>query len=206
MMRNSRFLIKIVFLSILLSFITLVFSQVNNETTQYINICDNSFILKKYYVLPPPPGYSVTWILDSSFNIQGNVNSDVIYVKWENKGIYNIIVQYSNGDCFSQNELTVIVNECPDVTLFVPNAFTPNGDQINDVFGAYGEGIKEFDMSIFNRWGELVFKSSNIEYRWDGNYLGRMCQDDVYLYSITYKGIDNKFRHIYNGKISLIRH
>jgi len=205
MVRNLIiFWFKIVFLSILISFTPHVFAQANAVEPQYINICDTSFVLKKYSVSPPPPGYNIIWILDNQINIQGDLNSNIIYIKWENEGVYNIIVQYSNGDCFSQNELEIIIEGCPDVTLYIPNAFTPNEDPINNKFGAYGEGIIQFNMQIYNRWGELLFVSSSIENKWEGTYKNKICPDGVYVYKIKYKDINNKEKLIY-GRVLLIK-
>ena len=65
-----------------------------------------------------------------------------------------------------------IVEVMPPVNLYVPNAFTPNSDGTNDTFGAKGDGIIEFNIQIFNRWGELVFESNDINKVWDGIYKG----------------------------------
>ncbi|HOS48836.1 MAG TPA: gliding motility-associated C-terminal domain-containing protein, partial [Bacteroidia bacterium] len=55
------------------------------------------------------------------------------------------------------NEVEII----PQMSFYIPNTFTPNGDGLNDTFGIAGEALKEFRMQIFNRWGQLVFESGN---------------------------------------------
>ena len=79
----------------------------------------------------------------------------------------------------------------PVVTLYIPNAFTPNSNRRNDQFYAYGEGIAEFEMVIFNRWGEYLFRSSNMNVGWDGTFNGFEVPNDVYVYVVNYIGIDD---------------
>jgi len=79
----------------------------------------------------------------------------------------------------------------PVVTIYVPNAFSPNSNRINDRFYAYGEGISGFEMVIFNRWGEYLFRSNNIDVGWDGTFNGIEVPNDVYVYVVNYVGIDD---------------
>ena len=199
----SKFWFKVVFLSILMFIGSSAVTQVNVGEPQHIDLCNTPFVLKKYSVVPPP-GYTITWVLDPQLNIIGNINSDAISIKWDNPGSYTIVVQYSNGECFAQSELDVIVDGCPDLTLYIPNAFTPDGDNINDKFGAYGTGITKFNMRIWNRWGEMIFEANSLEDRWNGVYKGDICQDDIYVYQLRYEGVNYKSRYIY-GRVLLIK-
>ncbi|MBS1652499.1 MAG: gliding motility-associated C-terminal domain-containing protein [Bacteroidetes bacterium] len=85
---------------------------------------------------------------------------------------------------------------CLNITLnygiYIPDAFTPNGDGINDEFRVAGYSISEVKMDIFDRWGEKLFSSSDITKGWDGMYNGTLCKSDAYVYKISYKGIDGK--------------
>ena len=87
--------------------------------------------------------------------------------------------------------------------LYVPNAFTPNGDGVNDMFRAYGDAIElsNFTMQIFDRWGALLFESNNIEYGWDGTYKGKLVQTGSYVWKIIAKErytpiIHNNYGHV----------
>ena len=87
----------------------------------------------------------------------------------------------------------------------MPSAFTPNHDGHNDCFGAkYWGFITEFDFSIFNRWGECVFKTKNPGQCWDGNYKGKLQIADVYVYIIHARSFceASVFR---KGTVALIR-
>lgn len=70
--------------------------------------------------------------------------------------------------------------------IFVPNTFTPNKDGLNEMFTAYGIEVISYDMKIFDRWGELIFQTSDIDRGWDGIYKGRLVPNDVYVYKIEF--------------------
>ncbi len=76
------------------------------------------------------------------------------------------------------NEIRVI----KDPNLFYPTAFTPNGDGLNDVFNVIGQFVVDFEMDIFNRWGELMFTTSDFERGWDGNFRGNAMPEGTYTF------------------------
>ena len=93
------------------------------------------------------------------------------------------VVAYKKGDLsvLSVSNETIIV---PSMSLYIPNTFTPNGDGINDTFGISGEAIKEFNMIIYNRWGDQVFSSNNTNTRWDGTFQGKKVSSGTYVYKV----------------------
>ena len=118
-------------------------------------------------------------------------------------GIFNVWLYVENiYGC--KDSIAKPVNIRPDFALFIPNAFTPNGDIYNPTFAAKGYGIKEFKMYIFNRWGELIFVADDINKGWDGTFNGVECQQDVYVYRIEVLDLNLK-KHQYIGSVSLIR-
>lgn len=72
------------------------------------------------------------------------------------------------------------------VCMFVPNAFTPDGDGINDLFKAVGPSAQAMKLSVFNRWGEQLFHTENINAGWNGLYGGAAQKQDVYIYKLKY--------------------
>ena len=80
----------------------------------------------------------------------------------------------------------------PTISLYVPNTFTPNGDGLNDNFGAYGEAINDYSMEIYDRWGALIFKTASANEKWDGNYKGKPSPQGSYAYKIAALGPDGK--------------
>ncbi len=77
--------------------------------------------------------------------------------------------------------------------VFVPNAFSPNDDAFNDVWGVSHAFVKVFDMKVFNRWGQKVWENDFKGTQWDGKVNGAIAGNDVYIWIVTYKGWDNKF-------------
>lgn len=84
--------------------------------------------------------------------------------------------------------------------LFIPNSFSPNGDGVNDIFHVIGQGIEGLQFRIFNRWGELIFSTSDFSQGWDGKYLNLEAPMDIYVYYIRYKDfageVNEKIGHI----------
>jgi gliding motility-associated-like protein len=74
--------------------------------------------------------------------------------------------------------------EGPPNVVFIPNVFSPNGDGENDNLYIRGENIKELTFSIYSRWGELVFESTDLNAGWDGTYKGKPCDPAVYIYHV----------------------
>ncbi len=120
-------------------------------------------------------------------------------------GIYTItLITSTQFNCLDTAYQTVIIE--PDFLFYIPNAFTPDGDGINDSFTGKGIFIKDFEMRIFDRWGNLIFFSNDIRKPWDGkaNHGSEIAQRDVYIYS--FKVTDFKsVKHIYKGVVTLVR-
>jgi gliding motility-associated-like protein len=94
-------------------------------------------------------------------------------------------VTVSAGNCLLTDSINVTGNPGGSLNIYVPNSFTPNGNGLNEVFMAKGE-VMTFNMKIFDRWGALIFESSDINKGWDGFYKGRLVQEDVYVWLIEY--------------------
>jgi gliding motility-associated-like protein len=100
----------------------------------------------------------------------------------------------------------------PESRMFVPTAFTPNGDGHNDYFGARTIFVVKhkkfrqltFELKVFNRWGEMVFFTQNPDEEWDGTYMGKPCPAGVYAYLAKGVGYDGKL-HVAEGAVTLVR-
>lgn len=95
-----------------------------------------------------------------------------------------------NYGCFDDTyDLTVFV--IPPSFISMPKSFTPNGDGINDIIyvkGWYIQELKEY--SVFNRWGELIFSTTDLDEGWDGKFNGKLQKSDVYVYKVRVLGVD----------------
>ena len=104
--------------------------------------------------------------------------------------IVYVIVEDNNG-CFGESD-NAVVKYNARVDLHVPNSFTPNGDEHNELFVIAGDDILSFQINIFNRWGKEVYSTNNISKFWDGTHNGELVQQGVYTYYIDIIGDDLK--------------
>ncbi len=105
------------------------------------------------------------------------------------EGMYRVEL-VSMAGCVGVDSVYILVltDELPEECIFIPNAFTPDGDGLNDTFKAVtGCPVSFFRMEIFDRWGELMFVSKDISIGWDGFYDGKLCPGDGYVYKIVYR-------------------
>lgn len=121
-----------------------------------------------------------------------------------NRTDYVLTISMESGlaTCYAKAKLHVAVQEAD--FMYVPNAFTPNGDGNNDIFLVYGQDIQKASVKIFNRWGELVFESVNQFQGWDGMYKGVLAPSGLYTYVVQATRLDNT-KEERNGSIMLIR-
>ncbi|MGV3558249.1 T9SS type B sorting domain-containing protein [Larkinella arboricola] len=126
-----------------------------------------------------------------------NQSSYLIKAAIREKRYYRLVcTQYpnritpQNHQCYSvSNTLLVTVRsaeECRNSWIYVPDVFTPNHDQINDVLEVYHDESITFELRIFNRWGSVIFITDTHGAGWDGTYLGKPCEEGVYPWKITY--------------------
>jgi gliding motility-associated-like protein len=135
----------------------------------------------------------------------------------DTSGIQNPSYQYLDTGMFTVRLLVTSVDGCTDVTrrtvvidpdfmFYVPNAFSPNMDGRNDYFRGYGEGVNwdTYELTIYNRWGEEIFYSADVETPWRGWFKDREVEVGVYVWKIrifSTSGIE----HVYRGGVSLLR-
>lgn len=118
-------------------------------------------------------------------------------------GEYTIMLAaYNSTGCADTARATLVVND--NYALYAPNTFTPNGDGINDEFRVKGLNIKEFELLIFNRWGELIYCSNDMAQGWNGVYQGVASQIDVYVYKLLFTDVFNHHHALY-GTVNLVR-
>lgn len=112
------------------------------------------------------------------------------------------IVTNSNG-CTDTAYNEVLIR--PEFLFWLPNAFTPNGNGLNDVFKPSLLGVHNYKFLIFDRWGEKIFETSDPDEGWNGYYKNRLCTNDVYVYKITFKDDVLNNDHAYIGRVTLVR-
>ena len=170
--------------SVLLSFYETTYLYLGNDT----NICPGETI-----ELNAGTGFSEYLWQDGS--------EDNLFIVTE-PGIY--WVKIFDGKCYASD--TIFIDECS--SLWVPNIFTPNGDNFNDYFYAVGSNTTKFKMEIFNRWGRRLQTLNNINEKWDGKYKGNKCSQGVYYWIANFEISDksgNKINKTLKGSVTLFR-
>lgn len=134
------------------------------------------------------PPRSVTCVNCNSNSVSPDVNT-VFYA-----------TTYNSFGCKSIDSVQILVSP----VIYLPNAFTPNGDYINGIFKPEHIGIISIEVIIFNRWGELIYKFDTLDGGWDGTYNGKPAQQDVYIYKL----VATDFNHDLiekSGTVTLVR-
>ncbi|MCC6251893.1 MAG: gliding motility-associated C-terminal domain-containing protein, partial [Bacteroidia bacterium] len=115
---------------------------------------------------------------------------------------YFVTITDNVTGCFNIDSTVVYIN--PDPEVFIPTAFSPNGDNNNDILYVRGNCVKELSFKVYDRWGELVFKSHSISNGWDGTFKGQELQTGIYVYVIDYVLYNDKIK-TGKGNVTLIR-
>ncbi len=148
---------------------------------------------------------------DWDFGYGGQTSTDIhpVHVFPDSvPGSYEVCLTAINGSgCMDSVCQTVIIDD--EFLLYVPNAFTPDGDGVNDVFlpRLNGYDVTSFNMLIFDRWGEEIFQSSFPDVGWDGSAKGgtEIAQTDVYVWLIRVKDATTNREKIYKGHVTLLK-
>lgn len=144
------------------------------------------------------PGTTVMWSPPEGLSCTDCLNPTAYP---EETTVYYLTVTDELG-CTSEDSLTVYSYP----TIYVPNAFTPGGNDKNPIFYAYGRGIADFNMTIYSRWGQVIFLSDNIDKGWDGTINGSDVQTGVYIWTIQYTtDVDPITVHEDIGHVTLLR-
>ncbi len=122
------------------------------------------------------------------------------------EGNYEVIlIATSEFGCIDTTSQIVIVY--PELVFYVPNSFTPDGDEYNQSWGIYIEGIDvyNFELLLYNRWGEIIWESHDPSAKWDGSYNGRPVEIGTYTWTIKTKDVLNDEIYDFNGHVNVIR-
>jgi gliding motility-associated-like protein len=146
-------------------------------------------------------------IMDWSWDIGGlesSILQDPSYIFPEDTGNYVVTLHVTDANgCTDSISHNVII--LAEYAVYIPNAFTPDGDGVNDEFLPQGFGIIEGDYSflIFNRWGEVIFETHTTERGWNGTYKGKKVESGSYVWKINFKDM-NGLNHQKVGQISVL--
>ena len=121
----------------------------------------------------------------------------------ENLNIYRVVALKNQNSPIESVSNAVSVEK--PYALYSPNAFSPDGDGINDIFKISGQGMNDFQIEIFNRWGQMVYKSIDLSNGWDGTFKGKILPTGTYVYKIKTSKYGDEQKLIKNGTVALVR-
>ena len=141
-----------------------------------------------FYSNPTPAAQFYKWSIYHSTELIVTRNDKDIRYSFLEPGSYRVVCAVNNATCASDSmEVTVAVAES---YLAVPNVFTPNGDGKNDEFRVAYRSLRDFHIWVYNRWGKLVYESTDPAKGWDGNINGRPAAEGAYFYVVRAMGTD----------------
>lgn len=176
--------------------------------------------------------FPVTTTVEIYPNPQPNLGEEGIFCSDEetftiDAGMYNSYL-WSNGSTSSTVEImegdtytitvtdenncvgtdSILVSDVCPTFVFVPNVFSPNFDGVNDYFEVQGRNVLNLEMSIYDRWGELIFYSNELDTKWDGTYKNQPLADGVYVYVIEVTGYNYRgdiYNELLKGDVSILK-
>ncbi len=180
--------------------------QCNNTSSYEVMVIPSPEIaFSEYDTLWMEPGDILEAGDNTSYYYIWNTGSTATEIIIDTIGFYSVEVT-TPQNCSSGKSVMVLWNSIP---FYIPNAFTPNGDGLNDTFGAIPkyDYINHYHISIFNRWGQQIFETSDITNGWDGTYQGTSCMQGTYVYRIAYEefGQQRTTSKVFEGTVMLVR-
>ena len=170
---------------------------------QFIQLCDEQPEIGVYNVVTTLPG-------ETEWNLNGLLyNDNTLTVTWESEGYYTLTAIHTTNGCVSDPATTTVsISRCPEMIFYIPNTFTPDGDEYNQTWQpVFTSGFDPYDFHIivFNRWGEIIWESRDATATWDGSYKGRMVTAGIYTWLLQYGDSVTDARYQHHGHLTLIR-
>jgi gliding motility-associated-like protein len=177
-----------------LNLVTLPLPEISISVEQETSLCIGDTVL-----CVANGAKSYKWYINDHF--LGDNNRVYIYLSDLSNRV--LIAGQADNGCRDTTAVVIQADACCE--LFVPNAFSPNGDGVNDGFSPVPHGnIQGYRLQLFNRWGQLVFSALDVNDHWDGTYNGMPADAGVYFYYITAKCMEGT-ELIRKGDVTLIR-
>jgi gliding motility-associated-like protein len=183
-------------------FISFMLMSLVTSAQQVFELCAGETKTVTYYSTSTGDGTN-TWTV----NGLPYFGEELTYT-YDNEGVYNIVLRRENGPCYVEEVLQVVISECPGTIYWVPNCFTPDGNELNQIFGPVmteGYDINGFEFIVFNRWGNIVWESNDPNGRWDGTFQGKKCSDGVYTWKLVFNLFGNDKKITNHGHLTLLK-
>ena len=187
-----------------------------------------TYIRPNFITIHPTPTSKFTLdpeetdICNALVNFTDQSEGATTYFYWFDDSTYfsqeqNPTHTYQNGGTLYPMQIAINEFGCEDTSyqklniepfaIYVPNTFTPDDDEFNNNFNAlFGLQVMEWELSIYNKWGELIFQTLDPAFGWDGSYNGKIMQDGTYAYLLKYKSCDKpNLWQLLTGHVYLLR-
>jgi gliding motility-associated-like protein len=149
----------------------------------------------------PSINTTVYWNLGDSTTLEDIYD---FYHTYQSSGNYDVTLIALSGFGCTDTTIYQIIIDPATFTLFIPNSFTPNNDEHNELFVIKGVDIIEFNIKIFNPWGNKLFESNRLDKYWDGSFEGSIVQQDKYTYLVTVLDLNGDI-HEFPGTVYVIK-
>jgi gliding motility-associated-like protein len=141
------------------------------------------------------------FILGNTLFLTSQSNNEILYNEYYN--IYRVVAVRNLNDQIISTSNAISVEK--PYALYAPNAFSPDSDGINDFFKISGQGILDFQIEIYNRWGQMVYKSDDLSKGWNGTFKGKNLPTGSYVYKIKTIKNGNGEELVKTGTVALVR-
>jgi gliding motility-associated-like protein len=170
----------------------------------FFELCDGDSIPSTYSVVSTLSGGYNEWTLSGNTTQSTNFN-----IAWDAFGMFPLsVVNYVNGCPSPQQQTVITIVQCPNLLFYIPNSFTPDGDEHNNNFKwTFTSGFDpyNFHIEIYNRWGEIIYESNDPQDYWDGTYANTPCTSGLYNYKVHFKSQKDDGKYELVGSVNLIR-
>ncbi len=178
--------------------------QESRTITKSGTYCKNNLLLMG----TTNPGETIQWYKDG-ISIVGE-NTSILSVDTSEEGNYQYRIIYPDNSCTISNteKVTHVEKQCGSSICFVPNAFTPDNDPHNDVFKPKFSNvtlIEDYIFQIFDKWGALIFETTDPKQGWNGEFKNVKCKSDVFAWKYSFKQVTSTQKENKIGHVNLVR-
>jgi gliding motility-associated-like protein len=171
---------------------------------EFFEVCDGDSIPSIYSVTSTVLGGYNEWTL-----VGNTTESDNFNIAWDAFGTFVLsVVNYVNGCASPQQQTTITIAQCPQELLYIPNSFTPDGNEFNNTWRPIitsGFDNTEYRMTLYNRWGEIIWESQDINEGWDGTYNNSIVPVGSYVWTVQLKALKTDYRQVLSGSLNVLK-